>query len=251
MHNPARFLLLCFAWATSNLLSAQRKDVAVVTFYVDRYISTSDLNSSASLVASLSTLAKDERFDLTSVLAKFHDDFFTNHAKQFNFSFLPESEVTGNPEYQAFVSRFGESEQDGTQPLDGMIPYPGYKVLIPNALKRENSNKMKMLEIFKGKADGVMFISLGFKFQPKVAIGGMGSAGIAAVMNLMLFDGEGNRVFNFVEYAPANGSVAMVMGIPVVELEEIKPLCEQAAENLLRDLAGKMPKLIKKVEKKF
>lgn len=186
----------------------------MVTFNEDCCISTTDLNSSASLVSRLSTLAKDERFDLTSVLAKFHDAFFTNHAKLFIFSSLTESEVTGNPECQAFVSSFGESEQDGTQPLDGMIPYPGCKVLIPNALKPENSNKMKMLVIVKGKADEVMFISLGYNFQPKVAIGGMDSAGIAAMMDFMIFDGEGNKVFDFFEYAPANECVAMVMGVP-------------------------------------
>jgi hypothetical protein len=118
-------------------------------------------------------------------------------------------------------------------------------------LKRENSNKMKMLELFKGKADGVMFINLGFKFQPKVAVGGMGTAGVAAVMNIMLFNAEGDKVFNFVEYATAKKSIPMVAGVPVLDLEKIKPLCEEASENLMKDMLEKMPKLIKKVDKKF
>ena len=246
-----RHLLLGFALASTTFLSAQKKNVAVVTCYVDKYIDTSDLNGDASLAAGVAPLAKDDRFDLTSVLAKFHDDFFGLYAKEFTFDFVPEADVIGNEQYKAFESKFGESDQDGSRLMDGSLPYPGYKVLIPNALKKENSNKMKMLEIFKGKADGVMFINLGFKFQPKVAVGGMGTAGVAAVMNIMLFNSEGEKVFNFVEYAPAKKSVAMVKGIPVMDLDKLKPLCEEAAENLMKDMQEKMPKLIKKIDKKF
>jgi len=251
MKKTARFLLLCIALANGTFLLAQKKNVAVVTCYVDKYLDTSDLNGDASLAAGVATLAKDERFDLTSVLAKFHDDFFTTYSKEFTFNMVPEADVLGNEKYKNFDSRSGESDQDGSRILDSSLPYPGYKVLIPNAIKRENSNKVKMLEIFKGKADGVMFINLGFKFQPKVAVGGMGTAGIAAVMNIMLFDEEGNKVFNFVEFASAKKSVPMVKGIPVMDLDKIKPLCEEAAENLMKDMLEKMPKLIKKIDKKF
>lgn len=251
MKQFARLTLLSIALGVSSLLLAQKKNVAVVTCYVDKYLDTSDLNGDAAFAAGIATLAKDERFDLTSVLNKFHDDFFNVYAKEFTFTILPEAEVIGNEEYKAFDSRSGESEQDGTRWSDGAIPYAGYKILIPNALKKENSNKVKMLNIFKGKADGVMFINLGFKFQPKVAVGGMGTAGVAAVMNIMLFNAEGDKVFNFVEYSPAKKSIPMVAGVPVLDLDKIKPLCEEAANNLMKDMLEKMPKLAKKVDKNF
>ena len=251
MKNTARLLFLSIALVSSSFLSAQKKNVAVVTCYVDKYLDASELNGNAALLSGIATLAKDERFDLTSVLAKFHDDFFNTYAKEFTFDLVPEADVLGNEAYKNFDSRSGESDQDGTRIMDSSLPYPGYKVLIPNALKRENSNKFKMLQIFKGKADGVMFINLGFKFQPKVAVGGMGTAGVAAVMNIMLFDEAGDRVFNFVEYATAKKSVPMVSGVPVLDLDKIKPLCEEASENLMKDMLEKMPKLIKKIDKKF
>jgi hypothetical protein len=43
----------------------------------------------------------------------------------------------------------------------------------------------------------------------------------------------------------------MVAGVPVLDLDKIKPLCEEAAENLMKDMQEKMPKLAKKVEKNF
>ena len=251
MKNTARPLFLSIALVSSSFPPAQKKNVAMVTCYVDKYLDASELNGNAALLSGIATLAKDERFDLTSVLAKFHDDFFNMYAKEFTFDLVPEEDVLGSEAYKDIDSRSGESDQDGTRIMDSSLPYPGYKVLIPNALKRENSNKFKMLRIFKGKADGVMFINLGFKFQPTVAVGGKGTAGVAAAMNIMLFDEAGDRVFNFVEYATAKKSVPLVSGVPVLDLDKIKPLCEEASENLMKDMLEKMPKLIKKRDKKF
>lgn len=251
MRTITQLALLGLAVGTSAFAIEERKKVAVVTCYVDKYLNTSELDGNAAFAAGVATLAKDERFDLTSVLAKFHDDFFNVHAKGFTFDLLPEPEVIGSEGYKGYVSKFGESDQDGTHPLDGSLPYPGYQVLVPNALKKENSNKMRMLEIFKGKAEGVMFINLSFKLSPQVAVGGMGTARVSAVMDIMLFNSEGEKVFNFVEYAPAKKTIPLVKGVPVLDLDKIKPLCEEAAANLMEDMQEKMPKLIKKVEKNF
>lgn len=230
---------------------AEKKNVAVVSCYVDKYIDVSGLDGAASMAAVLATTAKDERFDLTSVLNTFHDDFFNNYAGQFNFNIVPEEQIIGSDKYKNYESKFGESEQDGSRLLDGSIPYAGYQVLLPNALKKENSNKMRMLELFDEETDGVMFITLSFALKPKVAVGGMGTAGVAAYMNITLFDEGGKKVFNFTEYATAKKSLPMVKGIPVMDIDKLKPLCEEAAANLMSDMTKKMPKLIKKVDKKF
>jgi hypothetical protein len=219
--------------------------------YVDKYLDVSGLDGVAALASVIATLAKDERFDLTSVLNTFHDDFFNNYAGQFNFNIVPEDQIVGSEKYKTYESKFGESEQDGERLRDGSIPYGDYQVLLPNALKKENSNKMRMLELFEEETDGVMFITLSFALQPKVAVGGMGTAGVAAYMNITLFDEEGKKVFNFTEYATAKKSIPLIKGVPVLDLDKIKPLCEDAAANLMADMTKKMPKLIKKVTKKF
>ena len=108
-----------------------------------------------------------------------------------------------------------------------------------------------MLELFEEEADGVMFINLSFALQPKVAVGGMGTAAVAAYMNITLYNEEGKKVFNFTEYATAKKTIAMVKGVPVLDIDKIKPLCEDAAANLMTDMEKKMPKLAKKVAKKF
>lgn len=251
MKFPLLALLAVMLMSTAYAPVAAQKNVAVVSCYVDKYIDVSGLDGAAALAAGIATLAEDERFDLTSVLNTFHDDFFNKYADQFNFNIVPEEEIIGSKKYKTFESKFGESEQDGSRIQDGSIPYEGYQVLIPNALKRENSNKMRMLELFDEETDGVMFITLSFALQPKIAVGGMGTAGVAAYMNITLFDEEGKKVFNFTEYATAKKSIPMIKGVPVLDVDKIKPLCEQAAENLMADMTKKMPKLIKKVAKKF
>jgi hypothetical protein len=230
---------------------AQKKKVAVTTMYIDKYIDASSLSSNAAMVSTISTLANDENFDLTSVLNDFHDKFIKDYTKEFKFDIIDEKEVLGNPDYIAYESKWGEGDQDGSKMLDGFIPYEGYKVLYRGGLKKENRNHIKMLEIFDKTADGVMMINISFSFVPKVAVGGMGSAGIAAHLHMTLYDKEGKKVFNFHEIGTSKKTVGMVAGIPVMKVEKIKPLCENATEKLMADLYKKLPKLMKKVDKKF
>lgn len=59
----------------------------------------------------------------------------------------------------------------------------------------------------------------------------MGTAGVAAVMNGMSFNSEGDKVSNSVECAPAKKSIPMVAGVPVLDLDKIKPLCEEPSRT--------------------
>ncbi|MCI5056726.1 MAG: hypothetical protein MRY83_11500 [Flavobacteriales bacterium] len=243
-------VIAVFLFAQTNLL-AQKKNVAVTTMYIDKYIDASSLSGDAAMVATIATLAKDERFDLTSVLNDFHDKFFKDYVKEFNFNILDEKVVLENPDYKSYESKWGEDDQKGDDWLDGYIPYEGYKVLYRGGLKKESRNHMRMLEIFDKEADGVMMIDINYSFVPKVGVGGMGTAGIAAHLHMTLYNKEGKKVFNFHEIGTSKKTVGMVAGIPVMKIEKIKPLCENATEKLMADLYKKLPKLMKKVDKKF
>ena len=125
----------------------------------------------------------------------------------------------------------------------------GYNNLAVSVFYKKDLDKM--IEIFGNEADGFMFVVLQFEFAPKVAIGGMGTAGISAYASIYLWNKEREKVVNIYEHATSKGTVAMVSGIPVIKTEQILPLCQDAATRLLADLKTKLPKIIKKANEKL
>jgi len=79
----------------------------------------------------------------------------------------------------------------------------------------------------------------------------MGSAGISAYADIRLWTKDSNKVFRINEYATSKKSVGMVAGVPIIKLEKILPMCEDASERIVKDLNKKLPKIVKKVSKKF
>ncbi|MGB3465936.1 MAG: hypothetical protein WBA74_11730 [Cyclobacteriaceae bacterium] len=243
-------LMLC-AFYQAN---AQRKKVAVVTFYVNKHIGFEALGGGAALAGSIASLSEDPKFDLTSVLNNFHDVFFTEYAEQFPFDLLPEEEVLNNAEYQDYVSNFGETNDEERDKLfQQYITYEGYKPLIETAsLGNKNlkakSNEMRMLEIFEGKVDGVMFVYLDYGFVKK----SMGlAAGIQAYARMKLWNTEGKKVFKINEVATSKKSVPVVAGVPVMKVDKLLPLCENASEELIEDLGKRLKKIAGKADKKL
>ena len=93
-------------------VQAQKKKVAVVTFYVNKHIDFNSLGGGAALAGGIASLSEDPKFDLTSVLNNFHDVFFNEYAKVFPFDLLPESVVLSNDEYAEYVSNWGETKDE-------------------------------------------------------------------------------------------------------------------------------------------
>lgn len=236
-------LLLCLFCGSINAQSA--KKVAVTTFFVDRQIGVSELNGTAALTSQILTMAKDTNFNLEPQLEKFKTTFFNDFAKNFTFDLIPESVITGNPDYQAFQ----ETKMfDYAQP----IVAKGYKNMFPGGFlqKKENRDQNEMLRIFP-QADGIMFVFMSYDFVKKVAIGGMGSAGIRATCNIWLYNKEGKAVFKIVEGATSKGTVALIAGVPVISVEKILPLCQDATTRMLEDLIGRLPKMARKAADKL
>jgi hypothetical protein len=90
-----------------------------------------------------------------------------------------------------------------------------------------------------------------YAWEPKISIGGMGKAGIRAYINIELFNKEAKKVFQLEEYATSKKGVALISGTPILNYDKLLPMCENATELLLADISKKLPKLIKKVDKKL
>jgi len=235
-----------------SLTYGQKKKVAVVTFYVDKHIDFSGLDGNAALAASVASLADDPSFDLTPALNKFHDAFFGELAKSFPFELVDEGMVIGNEAYKAYEN-IGTDKADEDQKLfQYYIAQEGYKPLIEVAKVSNDKYRaeLQMLEIF-GDVDGVMFVRLDYSFVQKMAVGGTGSAGIAAWTRVKLWNRNGDKVFAKNEQGTSKKSVGIVGGVPVMKPEKIQPLCESATDKLIADLKKKLPKLAGKVDKKL
>jgi len=220
---------------------AQKKRVAVVTFYANKYIGTSNL-SGGGTIAAIGELAENPNFNLESVVTNFHSTFFNDYAKSFPFDIVPESEVLSNEQYKSYRS----SDTTGSR-LFRPLMINGYNKLIVGILYKKDLKKMA--EIFD--VDGFLFVNLSYEFAPKLGIGGMGSAGISAYADISLWTKDNNKVFRIYEYATSKKSVGMVAGVPIIKLEKILPMCEDASERLVKDLNKRLPKIVKKVSKKF
>ena len=99
--------------------------------------------------------------------------------------------------------------------------------------------------------DGVMFVYMSYAWEPKIALGGLGNAGIRTYINMDLFNSDAKKVFKLEESATSKKSVALVNGAPVFNYDKLMPMCENATERLLDDLNKNIPKLTKKVDKKL
>jgi len=231
---------------------AQKKKVAVVTFYVDKHINFSELGGGAALAASVGSLADDPNFDLKPILDNFHKVFFEELSKSFPFELIDEGIVTGNEKYKAYENVGTDAGDEEKGLMQHFLVQDGYKPLIEvNKMSADKFRaELQMLEIF-GDVDGVMFIRLDYSFVKKLAVGGTGSAGMSAFARIKLWNRAGDKVFAKNEFATSKKSVAIAAGVPVTKPAKILPLCQSATEKLITDLKKKLPKLAGKIDKKL
>jgi len=221
---------------------AQKKKVAVVTFYADKMVDLSDMGLAT--LASIADLQKDPNFNLKPLLAKYHDQFMNNYATKFPFEFLPAATVTGNAEYQAFRPTFLGIDQD----MDVRFqPYENYIAIDPtwNA-----SNVKAMVKLFP-EADGILFVYIKFALNKGFGVGGTASTKMQAFTHIALYNKKAEKVFVINEHANSSKTGVMVGGVPVMKPEKILPMCESALDELMEDLDKRIQKIIDKSGKKL
>ena len=248
---------MIFSFAAA-ITFGQKKKVAVVTFYVDKYINANKIVEASRSSTYEKTREDDPRFDLRPLLKDFHETFMKKYSKEFPFELVSEDEILNNPMYQAYKGLDGVEDQDSVDLYseainDQFIAIDGYNVLLTggNMLRswRTEAHMLKLLEDVG--IDGVMFVYMSYAWEPKIAFGGLGNAGIRTYINMDLFNSDAKKVFKLEESATSKKSVALVNGAPIFNYDKLMPMCENATERLLDDLNKNIPKLTKKVDKKL
>jgi len=243
------FLLLMIFAISPFSFAGSKKKVALTTFWVSKHIGFEDLGGNAALAASIASLMEDPNFNLQPVLDDFYKTFTEEYAEQFPFELLSESEVLEHEAYQNYEGRFNEDEDvDRNKFFQRFLTPKTYKPLQESLFKGEKSNQMQMVEMFKDKADGVMFVSMGYDFVKKPA---PFTAGVRAFVRIKIWNNEGKRVLSINEYGTSKKSVAIVGGIPIMDPDKLLPLCTSASEKLVKDLNKKIKKMTAKCAKKL
>ncbi|MFK7833008.1 MAG: hypothetical protein AB8B52_07010 [Winogradskyella sp.] len=233
------FISLCM------LGNAQKKKVAVVTFYADKMIDLSALSASADLLAKNTSLSDDPDFNLTAPLNKLHEAFFSEYAENFDFELIAEADVLSNEKYKAFIPTYEEAGSINKN-VASTVSIEGYNV-IPTY--RQNVKDLKAVAEDLG-VDAIMFINLSFGFV-KTGVGNFGYVSIQARYSMDLFTKDNKSIFRFNEVAGSSKKAVMVAGVPVMSTEKIQPMCEDAVDNLMEDLNKKVSRLAKKANKKM
>ncbi|QYJ67658.1 hypothetical protein [Flavobacterium litorale] len=220
--------------------TAQKKKVAVVTFYADKQIDMKDVGmDGAALIAEL---LDDPTFNLQPLVDKFHDKFFNDYAKKFPFELVSEATVTGNTEYQSFKPEHAPGHEAGSY-----VVAEGYTAINHNYGK---NNETELLKIFND-VDGIMFVFITFEMNKGFGIGGTATTKMRAYTNIVLYNKAGKKVFTINENANSKKTGVMVGGVPVMKPEKLLPMCESALDKLMKDLDKRIAKITKKSDKKL
>lgn len=244
MKNLKTVLVLTFL-SLFMLGNAQKKKVAVVSFYADKMIDLSALSASADLIAKNTNLSDDPNFNLTEPLKKLHSAFFSEYSKNFDFEIISEEDVLSNETYKAFEPTYEEAGNI-VKDVKSTTSIEGYNV-IPNY--RKNVKDLKAVAEDLG-VDAIMFIHLDFGFV-KTGVGSFGYVSIQARYSMDLYSKDNNSIFQFREVAGSSKKAVMVKGIPVMKTDKIQPMCESAVDKLMKDLNKKVKRLAKKSNRKL
>lgn len=226
--------------AVSVTAFAQKKKMAVVTFYADKQVDMSDVGLPEATV--IAELTKNPAFNLQPMVQQYHEKFFTDFAPRFPFDLVEESAVTGNEGYQAY-----KPDYQGAMEATRYEAFSGYKAIDHNWGKENEKAMVKMFNEY----DGVMFVRISFSLDQGFGIGGTSTTKMRAFTNIALFNKKGEKVFSINENANSKKTGVMVGGVPVITVEKIMPMCQSALDELMKDLDKRIEKIVDKSAKKL
>lgn len=220
--------------------TAQKKKVAVVTFYADKQVGLEDVGLDA--VSIVADLQNDPDFNLQPILKKYHEAFFKDFATQFPFELVPAATVTENAAYKSFTPEYAPGFTESRYEV-----IDGYKAIDSNYGKE---NETGLLKIFND-VDGIMFVYVTFQLNKGFGVGGTATTKMQAYTNIVLYNKSGSKVFTINEHANSKKTGVMVGGVPVMKPEKILPMCESALNELMEDLGKRIKKIVDKSAKKL
>jgi hypothetical protein len=225
---------------------AQKKKVAVVTFYANKLVKFDKLGGGLDfIIKDIIGMRDDPRFNLTPILEKYHTNFFNEYAKEFPFDLVPEKEVVDTEKYKAFEPKFELKDYEAAN----YLMQGNYKYIYEGMSGKYNEEGMTKL--FADQADGVLFVNVDFAFEQGFGLGKTMTIKMRATTRIALYNKTGEKVFAFSEGENSKKTGVMIGGVPVINADKILPMCESALEELMGDLKKRIAKIVKKSEMKL
>lgn len=243
-------MLLFFLMLSVFTVSAQKKKVALVTFYANKVIDFTEITGdklTEGVVKKVFELRDNPKFNLQPILNKFHDAFVNEYAKSFPFDLVPEADVLGSDAYKNFVPKY---QMSNFEAKDYLI-YDGYKYIYDGPMAAVNEEGMAKAMADAVQADGVMFVHIDFAFEKGFGIGGTSTLKVKAFTRISVYNKKGEKLFVINENERSKKTMMMVGGVPVLDVDKILPNCESAMNELMGDLDKRIQKIIKKTENKL
>ena len=239
-------LLIGFLLLLITCASFAQKKVALVTFYCDKKIGGTGLGTT------IEALINDPSFNLKPLVDKSYERFVNEFAKDFPFQLIDSKEISGNEQYRSYKSAYMADTTKEFNRISGAQFVTANNLVyaygdMQGLVKKEYKDPCNLIKIFD-TADGTLFVSMDYEFESRLM--GM-AAGITAYLNMFLYDKKCEKVFRIREAGVSKGKVPSVGGIPVMDPKKIQPLCEDATEELFKELKGKLGKIVKKSAKNF
>jgi len=238
-------LFLISLFSVTNVI-AQKKKVAVVTFYANTVVGFEELGiGSEELLKNILELRDNPDFNLQPLLNTYHDNFFNDYSKSLPFDLVPEKEILESEAYKSFVPKYELNKYDARD----YLVYDGYKYIYEGFMGK--ANEEGLAKALADQVDGILFVNINFAFEKGFGVGSTMSIKMRATTRIALYNNKGEKVFAFTENERSKKTGVMVGGIPVISPEKILPMCQSALDELMKDLQKRLDKIVKKTSQKL
>lgn len=238
-------LFLISLCSVTNVM-AQKKKVAVVTFYANTVVGFEELGiGSEELLKNIFELRDNPDFNLKPMLTTYHDNFFKEYATAFPFDLVPEKQILESEAYKNFTPKYELNKYDARD----YLVYDGYKYIYEGFMGK--ANEEGLAKALADQVDGILFVNINFAFEKGFGVGGTMSIKMRATTRIALYNKKGEKVFAFSENERSKKTGVMVSGIPVISPEKILPMCQSALDELMKDLQKRLDKIVKKTSQKL
>lgn len=224
---------------TSCIVSKERmksvNDAALVSLYLNRNINMSEFGNAA---AGLSKLVQDDAFDLKPLVTKLKSSVEDDMVSALPFKLVDEQKVITSEKYEDIFN---------AQPVLAKISrrqveYPEGYYPINSASKAARAEAISAFPF----ADGFLYVSVDYKLvKTSMQIAGFGKAKIEANLNVRLVDRNNKIVLKVQKRAKSENNIKFALG-GVFDAKKIKGLCEEATDEVTKDLLEYVNKRLNK-----
>lgn len=211
-------LIFAISCGTMNKSVIQTsKNVALISVYCDKQIKAPEFKG---LATALNQLSHSEDFDLTGIVNRLRDDFYSKYADVFQLSVLPEADVINNISYK---TNSKEKNFKLTFNQDLIKTPEGYYGISSSYEKGKINKILSSLNVDLG---AIMHAEYTLS-KSGIQIFGFGKAKVDSTLYLELVDKNGKTVFYKTASATSKKSMKFALG-GLFKTSELLPLCDES-----------------------